>query len=336
MTTSSSSPPPKTNTTTLSREATIYLALLALQFGIQPILMQRYAATGIIRSTVVLLQEVTKFLIAGTVLLFQQQQPIQECCSTTMKTIITNAALPAGLYAIQNVSYLMALQTLDPLTFNVLAQTKTLWAALCCYLWLGRTQSQIQLIALLLLLLAALIMEGVVDSILNNNNNTTTNNNNEWDIHLTRGVLPILISTFLSGLAGALSQGALQNRNSYLYSMELCAAQSLILLGSLLVSPDGVMIREQGFWYQWEWATVIPILTGAVGGVLVGLVTKHEGAVYKGFALICGMFLSGVLQSSSVSKTQAVGGILAAVSIFLHATNPPPRDASEQIIKKDL
>lgn len=233
--------------------------------------------------------------------------------------------LPAGLYAIQNVAYLMAVQTLDPLTFNVLAQTKTLSAALCCYLLLGRKQSGIQMVALVLLLLAALIMEGVISTgmmkaFFHGDKAITSN---EWDVqHLTHGVLPILLSTFISGLAGALSQGALQHRNSYLFSMELCAAQSLLLVGSLFLSPDGTMILEKGLWHQWEWATWLPILTGAGGGVLVGLVTKHAGAVYKGFALIVGMFLSGVLQSSSVSKEQALGGILAAVSIFLHATNP--------------
>lgn len=62
--------PPKTST--ISGEAGIYLALLALQFGIQPILMQRYAPVGIIRSSVVIMQEVTKFIIAGSILLFHQ------------------------------------------------------------------------------------------------------------------------------------------------------------------------------------------------------------------------------------------------------------------------
>ncbi len=48
-----------------------------------------------------------------------------------MKRFITEAVFPAGLYGIQNVAYLMAVQTLDPLTFNVLAQTKTLTVVGC-------------------------------------------------------------------------------------------------------------------------------------------------------------------------------------------------------------
>jgi hypothetical protein len=53
------SPPPPLNST-----AIFYMVLLAMQFGIQPILTRRYAPTGINRSAVVLMQEATKFSIA--------------------------------------------------------------------------------------------------------------------------------------------------------------------------------------------------------------------------------------------------------------------------------
>lgn len=63
------------STTAISGQAGIYLALLALQFGIQPILMQRYAPAGIIRSTVVLMQELTKFVLAGSILRLDSSWP---------------------------------------------------------------------------------------------------------------------------------------------------------------------------------------------------------------------------------------------------------------------
>jgi UDP-sugar transporter A1/2/3 len=140
-------------------------------------------------------------------------------------------------------------------------------------------------------------------------------------------VAPVLFASFLSGLAGALSQKNLQagdGRNPYLFSMELCAASSLILTLSLLISPDGKLIRQEGFWGDdWNYKVFIPIVTNAVGGILVGLVTKYAGSVRKGFALIFGIFLSGLLQSESLSNEQVVGGVLAAVSLWMHAVNPP-------------
>lgn len=245
---------------------------------------------------------------------------------------MTVAFLPAALYALQNLAALQAYQNLDSLTFNVLNQTKTLSAALCCYLVMGRKQSMIQIFSLFLLLLSALIMERLVslDSMLSTGVSIEVP---EWGSkHWSHGVAPIMLASFISGLSGALSQKNLQSqgggRNPYLFSMELCAASILILSGSLLLSPDGKRIVDEGFWYGWTASTWIPIFTNSVGGIIVGLVTKYAGSVRKGFALIFGIFLSGVVQALlqpdvGVSKEQAVGGLLAAVSLWIHAANPP-------------
>jgi len=243
------------------------------------------------------------------------------------------------LYAIQNIAALLAYQNLDALTFNVLNQTKTLSAALCCYLVMGRTQSRYQILALFLLLLSALIMERIVtlDWFL-----VTGETHPKVELslearHVTHGVAPVLFASFLSGLAGALSQRNLQGggRNPYLFSMELCAASSLILALSLLISPDGETIFQEGFWGKdWNAQVFIPIVTNAVGGILVGLVTKYAGSVRKGFALMFGILLSGIMQSEGVSKEQVVGGILAAVSLWMHAVNPPTPRPSVDTKKK--
>lgn len=239
----------------------------------------------------------------------------------------------------------MAYQNLDALTFNVLNQTKTLSAALCTYLVMGKPQSNMQIVALFILFLSALVMEGIVpvEILLGNATISSSNDKNEtknrFDTHhLTYGVAPILLASFISGLAGAVAQKNLQTgaRNSYQFSMELCVATILILTGSLIVAPDGKLILENGFWHNWTIMTWIPIITNAMGGVLVGLVTKYAGSVSKGFALIFGMLLSGVVQALiepdvGVSTGQMVGGLLAAISLYLHSTNPP----KPKLIKQD-
>ena len=260
----------------------------------------------------------------------------------SVRSWLTVAGIPAALYAVQNMAALKGYQNLDALTFNVLNQTKTLSAALCCYLVMGRRQSPLQIVALVLLLIAALMMEGIIPidrlfqpaTILESETDSSRENDTDlaWDAYrFTNGVLPLLFASLISGLAGALSQKSLQAvhnaRNSYLFSMELCAATVLILSGSLLFSRDGVAIAERGFWKNWTLRTWIPIVTGAGGGVLVGLVTTYAGAVRKGFPLIFGMLLSGLVQSirdpeKGVSAGQICSGLLAAVSLYLHATNP--------------
>lgn len=239
---------------------------------------------------------------------------------------------------------LTAYQNLDGLTFNVLNQTKTLSAALCCYVVMGRRQSYVQVLALLLLLLSALVMEGIVDVdqmrvVLPESATSTTlqSGSRRW----THGVGPVLLASFISGLAGALSQRNLQGggRNPYLFSMELCAASVLLLTTSLLVSSDGAAILENGFWHGWTPHTFLPILSNSAGGIVVGLVTKYAGSVRKGFALIFGILLSGIIQAilmpeEKISNGQVIGGVLAGLSLYLHSTNPPQQNDASSAKRK--
>lgn len=245
------------------------------------------------------------------------------------------AGIPALIYLVQNYCSLMAYQNLPPITFNVLNQTKTLSAALCCFLILGRTQSPLQICSLFLLLLSALVIEKVVPleranvAVASDTSTTTTTATTASDrrTEIISGVIPVVIASFLSGLAGALSQKSLQTmgRDSYLFTMELSAASLLFLIGTLLISsPDGKLIRKQGFFYGWTRQTWIPVVTNGLGGIIVGLVTKYAGSVRKGFALIFGLLLSGILQSKGegITKEQVVGGILAAASLWMYSSFP--------------
>jgi solute carrier family 35 (UDP-sugar transporter), member A1/2/3 len=261
----------------------------------------------------------------------------------TINNWLSVALVPAGLYAVQNMAALTAYQHLDALTYNTLNQTKTLSAALCCYLVMGRRQSPVQVISLFLLLLSALVMEGIVgvDQLLLGMHKsvpldtatlTSSLSARLHGRHFTHGVAPILLASFISGLAGALSQKNLQavggGRNAYLFSMELCAATCVILLLSLLISNDGEKIAAHGFWNGWTPSTFIPIVTNSAGGIVVGLVTKYAGSVRKGFALIFGIFLSGVIQAvlqpeMQITREHVVGGLIAGVSLYMHAAYPP-------------
>lgn len=346
-----------------------YMSLLALQFGFQPILTRKFTPKTITRSTVVLFQEVVKFSAAAlflwasgcwtsslegkkacierlvsasaSFLLYSFYSTTPTLTGWTIQSGMLVAGIPAAIYVVQNYCALMAYQNLPPITFNVLNQTKTLSAALCCYFILGRLQSPLQIVSLFLLLLSALVIEKVIplqrESYINGidtTTNTTITTNattaaaNDRRTELISGVIPVLMASFLSGLAGALSQKSLQTmgRDSYLFTMELSAASLVFLVASLLLnSPDGALIRERGFFHGWTKQTWIPVITNAMGGIIVGLVTKYAGSVKKGFALIFGLLLSGILQTKegdSVSREQVVGGILAAISLWMYSNFP--------------
>jgi UDP-sugar transporter A1/2/3 len=111
--------------------------------------------------------------------------------------------------------------------------------------------------------------------------------------------------------------------------MELSAISFVTMIVTLILgSPDGNELRKSGMAKGWTWKTWIPVFTNAAGGVIVGMVTKRCGAVRKGFALIFGLLLSGILQNSLLSDEgigpeQVYGGILASLSVWMHSKFPP-------------
>jgi UDP-sugar transporter A1/2/3 len=311
----------------LSFPAIISMALLAIQFGIQPLVTKRYTSPAIIKSTVILLQEVVKLIIAVIGISLSSSGWSKVTAGWTISSWLRLSLLPATIYLVQNMCSLLAYQNLDAITYNVLNQTKTLSAAMCCYFLLGKRQSGMQMLALVLLLMAALVMEGLLPmDALSASYWIEPKEESPLDLsprRFTHGVIPILIASFLSGLAGAITQKSLQvgNRNALLFTMELCVASILLLLISFFTSDDGKQIQQRGFFDEWTYLTIFPILTNAAGGILVGLVIKFAGTVQKGFALIFGILLSGILQGS-LSREEIVGGILAGVSLWMHSTYP--------------
>ena len=180
----------------------------------------------------------------------------------------------------------------------------------------------------------------------NNNDNISQHEIETIAKRLTHGVAPVLFASFLSGLAGAISQKNLQSasgcgtsggRNPYLFSAELCVASLIVLFASMCVSDDGERIRSNGFFDGWTLQTLIPIVTNSIGGIVVGLVTKYAGSVRKGFALIFGMLFTGFIQGimlvedddsdrggsgGGIRKEQIIGGLVASLSLWMHATHP--------------
>jgi UDP-sugar transporter A1/2/3 len=282
----------------------------------------------------------------------------------SVKTWIAFAGLPAFLYTIQNVAALMAYQNLETLTFNVLNQTKILSAALSCYFVMGKRQTKMQVIALCILMASTLVIEQILKpsaiiSLLSMRGGATAFgiqnafkgmagafSSLSATRRVTHGVVPLLVASLISGMAGALTQKNLQGsqggksilgkkktsgkippasrppRNAYLFSMEMNVASVILLLASLILSSDGrTIIRSpRTFFSNWTPETFIPVITNSIGGILVGLVTKHAGSVRKSFALIFGLLLSGIFQAggAGIQTHQVVGGLLAAASLWMH------------------
>lgn len=241
-------------------------------------------------TTSVLTCELAKVIFA---LIFMAKEGTLKKLSSqwTLVGSLTASGLPAAIYALQNSLLQISYRNLDSLTFSLLNQTKLIFTALFTYIILRQRQSMQQIVALFLLILAAVFLSIGEDS-------SKRSGSGDPDQILFYGIVPVLVASVLSGLASALCQWASQvkKHSSYLMTIEMSIVGSLCLLASISKSPDGEAIRQHGFFYGWTPLTLIPVISNALGGILVGLVTSHAGGVRKGFVIVSALLVTAMLQ----------------------------------------
>ncbi|KAG7355630.1 nucleotide-sugar transporter [Nitzschia inconspicua] len=375
----------------------VLFILLSFQSGAHPILVKLYMPPIVVRTSVILSQESIKLTISLIVLTIRGSLGnVVE--SWTLHGAILAAGIPASLFVIQNYCNLMANQTLPPVTFVLLSQTKIITTAWCCFLLLGQKQSKLQIMALSLLVISTLILQRIIPirqrfsrcldiedttdnlqaeptmirnsfPIDSNSTNSTTRSfpssevatESSFEDTASRlflmGIVPFLIASFLSGLAGTITQKALQvnHRDPFLFNMELSIFSTMLLsathflvgqkqcppqcAASTAKADTGADHRRQGNAQRfgqsgWTLQTWIPIVSHALGAILVGLVTKYSGAVTKGFAIIFGIMVSAMLNQMVLTKRngrgglsleELAGGFLGIASLWIHLSNPPTK-----------
>ena len=108
-----------------SKEALLYCTLLALQFGLQPMIASRYTGAGVSKISVVIGTEIGKIIIAATSITAEGHGTWSRVFGEwSLMNSLKVAAIPATLYAIQNLCVQYGYVYLDSMTFNLLNQTK--------------------------------------------------------------------------------------------------------------------------------------------------------------------------------------------------------------------
>ncbi|AQK53155.1 CMP-sialic acid transporter 5 [Zea mays] len=257
------------------RKVTLYLVLLTLQYGAQPLISKRFVRQDTIVTSLVLATEAAK-VICAIILLIADGSLKKQFSNWTLIGSLTASGLPAAIYALQNSLLQVSFKNLDSLTFSILNQTKLLWTSFFTFLILGQKQSSKQILALALLISAAVLLS-VGES------TSKGSNGGGSDYILLYGIIPVTVASMLSGLASSLCQWASQvkKHTSYMMTIEMSFIGSVCLLASTYRSPDGEAIRKYGVFHEWTFWTMVPVLMNAVGGILVGLVTTYAGGIRK-------------------------------------------------------
>ncbi|KAL7552608.1 hypothetical protein ACHAWF_015848 [Thalassiosira exigua] len=329
---------------TLSTAAITTMILLAVQYCAQPPLTRKFLDSRANKKGITMVEEIVKMAMSVCFFISCGKDVVSaELHGWTLRSSLLLAGLPALLYATQGVLTYLGYQNTDSVTFNGLNQTKTLSAALWCFLLMGKRQSIVQMVALTILLFSAMLFQGSISlsGLFQKSTEGSDGDINGGNVEKTRahtsfrkGILPCLGAAFISGLAGALSQKGVQmdggrGRNPYLYTVELGFFSSISLLVSLFATKNGrkSLSEEGGLFKHWTPLSIIPIAVRALGGVLTALVHKYAGATRKGFALILGLVMTGVTQSAiegeRLSADELLAMVLVILSSYLHLSYPP-------------
>ena len=138
----------------------------------------------------------------------------------------------------------------------------------------------------------------------------------------------MLVASALSGLSGAMCQFALQGSEKLPAMMTLEMAITgvpMVLLAERVAAGDE--FRLSAVYESWTAWALVPVLSSAIGGILVGEITKRLGSIAKGFAVTCGLVLTGVFQSvfagAAPPRAHVVSLIVIVISTWVHTAFPP-------------
>ena len=298
----------------------VFCVLLALQYALQPFL-KVYIAPETHKVSLVLGTEVAKILIAGAMIAVDGPGAFARTFANWTPKAASLSVLPSLVYAVQNYLLVVGASSLDSVTFNCLNQSKLVSTAACVYFVFGVRQSLAQTLALGGLLVAGAILQeggGVASGA-------------GKDADQTRikfaGVAAVLAASALSGVASAATQFSLQRlrRTSTALTLEMAVAAIPCLLLAHYGASD--LSDRGGFFRGWTASTLVPVVSSALGGIFVGQITKRLGGVAKGFAIVGGLVLTGILQSlvtgEGLEAKHAVALLLVVSCTYAHASFPP-------------
>lgn len=257
---------------------------------------------------------------------------------TLTTAIFTNEswklAIPAVIYTLQNNLQYLAVSNLDAATFQVTYQLKILTTAIFSVLLLGRSLSARKWLSLLLLIVGVSIIQvpqamsqsepaaaatqstnliNTPEQLHSLGNNVAAHmakrSGSYQGIHADReaqiphmnkrvGLIAVLVSCALSGLAGVLFEKILKDSTSSKTTtlwVRNCQLSFWSLFPSLFLGvlwKDGDIIAKTGFFAGYNWVVWTAIGFQAAGGVIVALVINYADNIAKNFATSISILLS--------------------------------------------
>jgi UDP-sugar transporter A1/2/3 len=295
------------------------VAILAVQVAIHPFLVRTFVPVETPLTAFIILCETGKIILGVTVyaLASCRLSVSSALCGTgSIKGLVVIAAF----LVVQSIAVSTAQRNLSLLLYNVISQTKLLSTAVVGSVIERKRLSSKQIVGLVLL--------GAGVSIMVSGGSDSTK---QIDSSIM-GVSLALLASALSGLTSSLSDSELRARkvNAYLFSAALSSYVVCLTVAGLMID---YMIRGSGSELfqlyamggflsssgitRFDSPAILPILSAAFGGIIVGHVTKILGSIKKGFAVSIGVLLSAIIDNSSLTWRVMVAIPLSIIGVVV-------------------
>lgn len=234
-------------------------------------------------SAVVLLIEVSKFIISLACLLITERKPFETSVSWRLALPY---AFPAILYGVNNNLVVHMQHFMDPSSFQVLSNLKIVSTALLYSIFLGQRLSIRKWLALFLLTVAGVFYSygGIQDM---DKTLTTTH------LYITLpGLVIIMLYCLISGMSAVYTEKTLKTQkiplnlqNIFLYSFGIV----INLLAHLSGSHSGGFLDGFSVW------VLVIIISQAFNGLIMSVVMKHSSNITRLFIISCSLLVNGLL-----------------------------------------
>jgi len=299
------------------------LVLLTVQ-NAGAVLMMRYARSmpgeGLfVTQTAVIMQELIKGITCVGILIYTEGNT-QSAYAVPVEAAKT--AIPALLYLCQNNLQYLGVGLLDAATYTVTYQTKILFSGMLSVVILGRVLTPNKWLGIML------IAGGVAVVNLAAMGDDSEKQAEGGGVGMrTVGLLLILAAACFSSLAGVSFEKFLKGVKISLWARNLQLAFYSLVIGLVvaMLSSDGAVIQNKGFFYGYTMMTWGCILMNAFGGLLVGATIKYADAILKdvalGLSIVLSTFFSAFIFNFEISGMFLFGMLLVIYAAVLYGGN---------------
>jgi len=295
----------------------VALAVLSVQHCCVGLITRQSRTTGtgqFLPQTGVICQEVLK----GSVCLFCVVSGGESVASVfSNPQELARASVPAFLYLVQNNLQYVALGYLDPATYVVTYQLKILSTAVMSVLLLQRELTLQKWVALTLLVLG-------VSTVQLSSLHTSADADAKGYSHRTIGLVAVLTTCALSGLAGVYTEKILKTSSVSLWARNVQLAVFSIFIGvvGLAVTDDLEKVRSQGFFQGYNGWVFASVVNNSFGGLLIAAIIKYADNIIKNFATAISIVLTTAASIYALGLTFTLtffaGVALVCFSTFLY------------------